>query len=176
MYTGIRGRILARELRAYFGIVAAALSPNRRPDKLSPPTKTPIRKQSPVPPQTIPAKAGISQPHAANGGVTKAAMPPTAKRFLPTQEWSCGGRGIVGDSAVICIHDTVRFLPSQEWSTWGRECAGVFWHCRRRIVAKSPPRQIVAPTNPKSTNNPPSPHRPFLRRQESHNHLPPTAA
>ena len=52
---------------------------------------------SPFPRKTIPAKAGISQPCAANGGVTKAAMPPMTKRFLPTQEWSVSGRECVGD-------------------------------------------------------------------------------
>ena len=47
-----------------------------------------------------------------------------------------GDGGIVGDSAVICIHDTVRFLPTQEWSCGERECVGVFWRGKlRRILA-----------------------------------------
>ena len=61
---------------------------------------------SPSPRKTIPAKAGISLSCAANGGVTKAAMPPMAKRFLLSQEWSSGGRECVG---VFCryLHTTL---------------------------------------------------------------------
>ena len=46
-------------------------------------------------------------------------LPPTAVSILA--EWR-----ILAD---CCRYDTVRFLPSQEWSVGGRECAGVFWHC-----------------------------------------------
>ena len=45
-------------------------------------------------------------------------------RFLPSQEWSCGGRGIVGGFWRLCVRQfggscrfaIMRFLPSQEWS------------------------------------------------------------
>ena len=74
----------------------------------------------PIPPQTIPAKAGISQSCAANGGVIKAAMPPMAMRFLLSQEWSSGEREYVCVFWRLCIYDTVRFLPTQEWSCGGR--------------------------------------------------------
>ena len=75
-------------------------------------------------------------------------MPPMAKRFLPTQEWSRGERKCIGEYEIVA----------------------------RRIIALSPPRQIVANHKPtqlspttkhQSANNPHSPTGPFLRRQES---------
>ena len=35
----------------------------------------------------------------------------------------------------IVAHDTVRFLPSQEWSTCGRGIVGVFWALLSAAVA-----------------------------------------
>ena len=98
----------------------------------------------------------------------------------------------------IVTHDTVRFLPSQEWSAGDGELWAYFGHCccpppdcppppppiRRirpivaRILAKIRPHTSVRHRQ-QCQNTPPipiPPGRPFLRRQESHNHVPPTAA
>ena len=54
----------------------------------------------------------------------------TVVRFLPTQEWSTGERGIVGECCLVAGGlSPWRFLLSQEWSVGERECVGVFWHC-----------------------------------------------
>ena len=67
-------------------------------------------------------------------------MPPMAKRFLPSQEWSGCVRGIVGEYDVVCRHDTVRFLLSQEWSAWGRgDCWRIWRLCGRRRRAATMP-------------------------------------
>ena len=97
-------------------------------------------------------------------------------RFLPTQEWSAWGRGNCGRIRQIVAHDTVRFLPSQEWSAWGRGIVGDFWHCAGDNLADSAIRRRQRTTIPKYAHTLPSPGRPFLRRQESHNCVPPTAA
>ena len=73
---------------------------------------------TPVHPQTIPAKAGISQSCAANGGVIKAAMPPMAMRFLPTQEWSVGGRGIVGGFCVLLSAAVAIYIYAAVGGIW----------------------------------------------------------
>ena len=116
----------------------------------------------PFPHKTIPAKAGISKGNA---------RPPPHKRrrrwrhmvvrFLLPQEWSTCVRTIVGEYGVVCKHDTVRFLPSQEWSTGERKSIGEYG-----IIAAR--RCIVAANNRQNPHTLPFPHRPFLRRQESH--------
>ena len=61
-------------------------------------------------------------------------------RFLPSQEWSGCVRGIVGEYDVVCRHDTVRFLLSQEWSAWGRgDCWRIWRLCGRRRRAATMP-------------------------------------
>ena len=60
-----------------------------------------------------------------------AALPHIFVRFLPTQEWSCGGRKCVGVFWRRCGYYTVRFLPTQEWSS------GVRGNCGRILVLLS---------------------------------------
>ena len=47
-------------------------------------------------------------------------------RFLPSQEWSVGGRGIVGECCLVAGGlSPWRFLLSQEWSVGERNCGSV---------------------------------------------------
>ena len=107
--------------------------------------------KSPVSPQTIPAKAGISQ--CCIGTIAKIihTLPFPHNHMPPTAAYLRG----MADS---CRHDTVRFLLPQEWSGGGNAAA-----LSIRQFTNLPNRQIA-----KSPTNLPSPRRPFLRRQESH--------
>ena len=72
-------------------------------------------------------------------------------RFLPSQEWSVGGRGNCGRIRQIVGHDTVRFLPSQEWSSGGMPN-----YCRRRqkTIQNTPAHSRPPPNCPQLPYNP----------------------
>ena len=130
-------------------------SPKYAADCPPPPTMPKYAHTLPFPPQTIPAKAGISQPYAANGGVSYAAgdnnaaigdnwhaacggfyvaLPPFIVRFLPTQEWSTCVRDIVDGfwlwAVIVAAIAARRFLLPQEWSRGERKCIGESSNCR----------------------------------------------
>ena len=93
---------------------------------------------TPVPPWTIPAKAGISQCRATNNAVFAHNRPYTSRPFLRRQE----SQRATPFPRRIWRHDTVRFLPTQEWSPGEWECVCGFWHCWAaiwRLCTISPP-------------------------------------
>ena len=98
-------------------------------------------------------------------------------RFLPTQEWStCVQEVVCGFwlwAAIVAAIAARRFLLPQEWSCVGtpKNRQNTPPIVRRR--QQSPGGQ--QPT-PKSSTHFRFPGRPFLRRQESHKHVSPTAA
>ena len=87
------------------------------------------------------------------------------------------------DSMRRCRPVKNRFLPTQEWSAWGRGIVGGFWRrcgrqfgnsaIRRRQRTTIPKYTYTLPFPPTDNNAPkyahtlPSTTRPFLRRQES---------
>ena len=100
-----------------------------------------IRRQSPVPHKTIPAKAGISfynKPTA----LFLAMLPPS--QTIPAKAGISKGNAL---PHCMWQHNTVRFLPSQEWSTVERESIGEYG-----IIAAR--RQIVAANNRQNTHTP----------------------
>ena len=101
---------------------------------------------TPVLPETIPAKAGISQcrvPQFAE--LSPFPRPPPKRR----RRWR---------------HVAMRFLPSQEWSTWGRGIVGGFWRlCVRQFCGFCGGGDNLA----NSAMDSRYPTGPFLRRQES---------
>ena len=128
----------------------------------------------PFPPQTIPAKAGISQCSACKyRQIPTNLRPPedhscVGRNLITTcrqrRRLLCGGRGMATIRRIVA-HDTVRFLPTQEWSVGGQEYIAKNTppniHRRRQISTAAAPNVKIAPDSH-------SPHRPFLRRQESH--------
>ena len=144
--------------------------------KYPPPPQMPKSPPIPIPPTRPFLRRQESHSH----------MPPTAAYLR-------GGRGMAAIRRIVA-HDTVRFLPTQEWSSGGRE------YIAKKYAPKCPPPPPQMPKSPPipippqahscegknltvqciqisaNPHNPPSPTRPFLRRQESHSHMPPTAA
>ena len=159
------------------------------------------RPRFPFPPQTIPAKAGISQCSA-----YKYRQIPTIPR--PPQDHSCEGRNLIatcrqrrrllcggrGMATIrrIVAHDTVRFLPTQEWSRGKRECIAKNTpdccphNCQNRPRFPFPPqdhscegRNLTVQCIQISANPPqsPVPHKTIPAKAGIYfKHVPPTAA
>ena len=167
-----------------------------------------FNRYTPVTPQTIPAKAGISQPYAATTKHQSTNNSPFPHRpFLRRQEShnhmrqrrvesAKGGMPIVAHNQTpIRPHTPVHQKTIPAKAGISQPCAATPRRIRQRRHANCRPQPNTNPpthsrppqdhscegrnllaattatTKPKSTHSPPFPHRPFLRRQESHNHV-----
>ena len=132
-----------------------------------------IHHRFPFPTQTIPAKAGISQCRACNIAKSTADSHSPHRPFLRRQE----SHSHVRQQCQIRPHNPVptQTIPAK---------AGISQPCATTMP--NPPTHSRSPTdhscegrnlttmcnnNAKSAHTLPFPHRPFLRRQESHNHV-----
>ncbi|MGI9298138.1 MAG: hypothetical protein ACR2QC_09610 [Gammaproteobacteria bacterium] len=103
------------EIPAFAGMAAWVYFGRRRRKRADSPRK-PARSHLP-----IPAKAGIS---AAAKRRVIVQLPPSAYRFLPSQEWDGRGMGQRGRRDILRLRR--RFLLSQEWDVGMRRAVCVY--------------------------------------------------